>query len=134
MPDRRVGINRLNRALYGANTSDDMGDCGVEECPPEGAVGHCPARFALDSGQKKARTRFHQASSCSKPSGKRGRSATFTDAAIQACQTLKALFGLPLRQTTGLVASLLELAGHDWAVPDFSTLSRRQKGLNVALP
>ena len=30
------------------------------------------------------------------PSGKRGRSATFTDAAIQACLTLKALFGLPL--------------------------------------
>ena len=68
------------------------------------------------------------------PSGKRGRSATFTDAAIQACLTLKALFGLPLRQTTGLVASLLQLAGLDWAVPDFSTLSRRQKGLNVAIP
>lgn len=34
-----------------------------------------------------------------KPSGRRGRSATFTDAAIQACLTLKALFGLPLRQT-----------------------------------
>ena len=69
-----------------------------------------------------------------KPSGKRGRSATFSDAAIQACLTLKALFGLPLRQTTGLVASLLKLAGLEWAVPDFSTLSRRQKGLNVAIP
>ena len=67
-------------------------------------------------------------------SGKRGRPVTFTDAAIQACLTLKALFGLPLRQTTGLVASLLELAGLDWPVPDFSTLSRRQKGLNVAIP
>ena len=30
--------------------------------------------------------------------GKQGRAATFTDAAIQACLTLKALFGLPLRQ------------------------------------
>lgn len=68
------------------------------------------------------------------PSGKRGRSATFTDAAIQACLTLKALFGLPLRQTTGLVASLLELAGLDWPVPDFSTLCRRQKGLCVSIP
>jgi hypothetical protein len=28
------------------------------------------------------------------------------DAAIQTCLMLKALFGLPLRQTTGLVASL----------------------------
>ena len=68
------------------------------------------------------------------PSGKRGRSVTFTDAAIQACLTLKALFGLPLRQTTGLVASLLGLARLDWAVPDFRTLSPRQKGLNVAIP
>ena len=68
------------------------------------------------------------------PSGRRGRSTTFTDAAIQACLTLKALFGLPLRQTTGLVASLLQLAGLDWAVADFSTVSRRQKGLDVALP
>lgn len=48
------------------------------------------------------------------PTGKRGRSATFTDAAVQACLTLKALFGLPLRQATGLVESLLELAGLDW--------------------
>jgi Transposase DDE domain len=47
---------------------------------------------------------------------------------------LKALIGLALQQTTGLVASLLELAGLNWAVPDFSTLSRRQKGLNVAIP
>lgn len=47
---------------------------------------------------------------------------------------MKALFGLRLRQTTGLVASLLKLAGLEWAVPDFSTLSRRQKGLNVAIP
>ena len=50
------------------------------------------------------------------PSGKRGRSATFTDAAIEACLTLQALFGLPLRKTTGLVVRLLELAGLDWPV------------------
>ena len=68
------------------------------------------------------------------PSGKRGRPATFTDGAIQACLTLKALFGLPLRQTTGRVERLLKLAGLDWPVPDFRTLSRRQKGLNVAIP
>ena len=32
------------------------------------------------------------------------------------------------------MASLLELAGLGLPVPDFSTLSRRQKGLNVAIP
>ncbi len=41
---------------------------------------------------------------------------------MQACLTLKVLFGLPLRQTTGFVESLLKLVGLDWAVPDFSTL------------
>ena len=68
------------------------------------------------------------------PRGKRGRPATFSDAAIQACLTLKELFGLPLRQTTGLVMSLLKLAKLKWPVPDFSTLCRRQKDLTVTIP
>lgn len=68
------------------------------------------------------------------PSGKRGRQCQFSDAAIQTCLTIKVLFGLPLRQTTGFVESLLKLVGLDWAVPDFSTLCRRQKALNVSLP
>ena len=68
------------------------------------------------------------------PSGRRGRQQSFSDAAIQACLTLKVLFGMPLRQTTGFVQSLLRLIGLDWSVPDFSTLCRRQKTLNVSLP
>jgi len=68
------------------------------------------------------------------PRGKRGRQHQFSDAAIQACLTLKVLFGMPLRQTTGFVESLLRLAGLDWAVPDYSTLCRRQKTLRVTLP
>jgi len=68
------------------------------------------------------------------PSGRRGRQQNFSDAAIQACLTLKVLFGLPLRQTTGFVQSLLQLIGLDWVVPDFSTLCRRQRTLKVSLP
>lgn len=49
-----------------------------------------------------------------------------TAAAIGACPTMKILFGLVLRQATGLVESLLQPAGADQAVPDFSTLGRRQ--------
>ena len=41
---------------------------------------------------------------------------------------------MALRQTTGFVDSLLKLIGLDWAVPDFSTLSRRQKTLAVNIP
>ena len=67
------------------------------------------------------------------PSGKRGRQQQFSDAAIQTCLTLKVLFGMPLCQTTGFVQSLRRLVEFDWAVPDFSTLCRRQKTLNVSL-
>jgi hypothetical protein len=47
---------------------------------------------------------------------------------------MKVLFGMALRQTTGFVESLLRLVGLDWTVPDFRTLSRRQKTLAVNIP
>ena len=82
------------------------------------------------------------------PTGKRGRQpdysgeedektvrgTVFPTNAIQTCLTMKVLFGMALRQTTGFVESLLRLSGLDWAVPDFSTLSRRQKTLQVNIP
>jgi len=68
-----------------------------------------------------------------KPTGKRGRNPRYSDASIQACLTIKVLFGLPLRQTTGFVESLLTLVDLDWEVPDYSTLCRRQKTLSVAI-
>ena len=39
-----------------------------------------------------------------------------------------------MRQTTGIVESLLQLVGLEWEVPNFSTLSRRQKTLAVNIP
>jgi hypothetical protein len=80
------------------------------------------------------------------PSDKRGRQQAYNDPAIQACLTIKVLFGLPLRQATGFVESLLKLIGLNWTVPDFSTLCRPlpgsaclharegQRTLSVALP
>jgi hypothetical protein len=68
------------------------------------------------------------------PTGKRGRQPDYSDAAIQTFLSMKVLFGMALRQTTGFVESLLRLIGLDWAVPDFSTLSRRQKTLKVNIP
>ena len=47
---------------------------------------------------------------------------------------MKVLFGMALRQTTGFIESLLRLIDLDWAVPNFSTLSRRQKTLKVSIP
>ena len=66
--------------------------------------------------------------------GSPGRPAVFSDAAVQFCLTIKVLFKLPLRQTTGMVASLLKMADLDWAVPDYTTLCRRKKSLAVQIP
>jgi hypothetical protein len=67
------------------------------------------------------------------PSGKRGRNQTFSDEAIRFCLSIKCLFNLPLRQAVGRTQSLLHLAGLAWPVPDYSTVSRRQKTLQVAI-
>lgn len=66
--------------------------------------------------------------------GRAGRPPVFSNAAIQFCLSIKLLFKLPLRQTAGMVASLLRLAGLDWPVPDYSTLRRRQKTQKVQIP
>lgn len=67
-------------------------------------------------------------------SGKPGRQPTFSDTAIQCCLSIKVLFGLALRQAIGMVEGLIKLAGLDWRVPNYSTLSRRQQMLTVQIP
>jgi hypothetical protein len=42
---------------------------------------------------------------------------------------LRAVFRLALRQTEGLIGSIIRLLGLDLATPDHSTLSRRAKTL-----
>ncbi len=54
--------------------------------------------------------------------------------AITTALTLRAVFRLALRQTEGLIGSILALLGLDLAVPDHSTLSRRAETLEVSLP
>lgn len=68
------------------------------------------------------------------PDCRPGRPAAFADAAIQSCLTIKVLFKLPLRQTAGMVASLLRMAGLDWTAPDYTTPRRRQKTLAAQIP
>ena len=66
--------------------------------------------------------------------GSPGHPAVFSDAAIRFCLSIKVLFKLPLRQTAGMVTSLLPLAGLDWPAPDYTTMCRRQKTLAVQIP
>ena len=48
--------------------------------------------------------------------------------------SLKSLFGLAGRQTSGLMASLFDLMQVELSVPDHSTVSRRMSQLEVSLP
>jgi hypothetical protein len=71
--------------------------------------------------------------SLGEPNRERGRSPTFSDAAIQFCLSIKCLYAQPLRQALRMGQSLLRLAKLDWPVPDFSTVCRRQRTLQVEL-
>jgi hypothetical protein len=55
-----------------------------------------------------------------------------SDLAVETALILRAVFHQPLRQTEGLVGSLLELMRLDLPVPDHTTLSRRAGTLAVA--
>src|SRR4029453_9194091 len=54
--------------------------------------------------------------------------------AILTALTLRAVFRLGLRQTEGLIGSILRLLGLDLAVPDHTTLRRRAATLEVPRP
>ena len=64
----------------------------------------------------------------------RGAQFVYSDPTIEWMLTMRVLLGLPLRQTQGFIQSLLDLMGLALAVPDYSTLSRRQGSLAVVLP
>jgi len=57
----------------------------------------------------------------------RGGQPRYSDLAIETALTLGLVFGLRLRQTEGLLTSVLQLMGLDLAVPDHTTLSRRAR-------
>jgi hypothetical protein len=64
----------------------------------------------------------------------RGGQARYLTLAITTALTLRAVFRLALRQTEGLIASLLRLLGLDLAASDHSTISRRGETLPVSRP
>jgi len=64
----------------------------------------------------------------------RGGQPRYSSLAITTALTLRAVFRLALRQTEGLIGSILTLLGLDLPVPDHSTLSRRAETLAVPRP
>jgi hypothetical protein len=66
------------------------------------------------------------------PRTTRGGQPLFSNMAIQTGLILRTVFGLALRQTEGLIGSIIHLLGIELAVPDHSTLGRRAQ--TVTLP
>jgi len=64
----------------------------------------------------------------------RGEQPRYSVLAITTALTLRAVFRLALRQTEGLIASIIRLLGLDLAIPNHSTLSRRAEALRVVQP
>lgn len=70
----------------------------------------------------------------SERTGKRGAPRTYTDMAILCMATLEEVYHLPLRATEGLMLSVVKLLAIELAVPDYTTLCRRRRGLSIRLP
>lgn len=64
---------------------------------------------------------------------RRGGRRVYSERCIQTCLMLRELLGLGLRQTQGLVQSIMALAGLALPVPDYTTLQRRTAALAVEL-
>ena len=68
------------------------------------------------------------------PRTTRGGQPRYSALAITVALTLRAVFRLALRQTEGLIGSIIALLGLDLAVPDHTTLSRWAECLDVVCP
>jgi hypothetical protein len=68
------------------------------------------------------------------PRTSRGGQGRYSALAIQTALTLRTVFRLALRQTEGLIGSIIDLLGLALPVPDHSTLSRRTETLVVPRP
>lgn len=69
---------------------------------------------------------------CTTQSGRRGRSNEFSDTAIETALMLKGIFNLPLRALQGFIDSLFELMSVDLRSPNYSSISKRARTIDVA--
>ena len=62
----------------------------------------------------------------------KGGKVIYSDVAIEIALILSYVYSLPLRQTEGFLSSLLQLHNYQLSVPDYTTLCRRKKTLDVS--
>ena len=66
--------------------------------------------------------------------GGTGTPKRYSDFAIITCHEIRQVFKLPLRQTQGFIDSLFKIMRLPLRCPDFSTLSKRLRALNIKTP
>lgn len=64
---------------------------------------------------------------------KRGGQILYSDSAIELSYIIRKLYHLPLRQTEGFISSLFKQMSWNLPVPDYTTICKRGKKLNVSL-
>ena len=57
----------------------------------------------------------------------------YSDTTIEAISMIRFFFKLPLRGTQGMTQSLIELLGFDLPVPNYTTLCRRLRNINIKM-
>ena len=62
---------------------------------------------------------------------KRGGQKQYSDKAILMCLQIRYLFGLQLRQSQGFIDWIFEISGLPFTCPDYTTLSKRGRKLNL---
>lgn len=65
------------------------------------------------------------------PTGRRGRSNTYSDSAISTALMIKGVFKLPLRALEGFINSVFRLMDVDIQSPDYTCISKRAKTVEV---
>lgn len=65
---------------------------------------------------------------------RKGRPKTYSDIAIECMLLIRSVFHLPLRGLQGFVDDLISMAGLTLPCPNYTTVCRRAKELNICLP
>jgi len=68
-----------------------------------------------------------------KTSGDKGRPVEYHDSFIECLLVVRAVYHLPLRQLEGFMNDIVNMADLNCKVPNYTTVCKRQKKLNVAL-
>jgi hypothetical protein len=81
--------------------------------------------ITIDEARKEKLEQISAWSPADSGNKKRGRQRKYTDLAIETTHVLRQVYGLPLRQTEGFVASIIAMLKLDIGAPDHTTISRR---------